>query len=96
MAACQYRWEAALAMLIPRYGLHAANKANNERNCHFWSLRIDLGARARTEGARISRGNHTQWPRKALGVPGAVHSRPASRVSKNTFFFRPCTNLYEI
>ena len=50
MVACQYRWEASLATLIPRYGIHAANKAKIHRKCHFWSLRIDLGAWARIEG----------------------------------------------
>ena len=37
-------------------------------------------------GARISAANHPPWPRKALGDPGAVFSRPTARNSKKTFF----------
>ena len=73
MAACQYRWEASLATLIPRYALHAANKTKIHRKCHFWSLRIDLGPRTRTEGHRYreeiipsSRGKHWAFPEPCI------------------------------
>ena len=42
-------------------------------------------------GARISTANHPQWPRKALGDPGAVFSRQTARNSKTIFFSSSCT-----
>ena len=96
MAACQYRWEASLATLIPRYGLHAANKAKIHRKCHFWSLRIDLGARTRIEGHGYREESIPSGRGKYWASPEPSIRAQRLEFQKRLLFFSSCTNPYEI
>ena len=96
MTACRYRWEAALATLIPRYGLHASNKAKIHRKCHFWSLRIDLGARTRIEGHGYREESIPSGRGKYRVSPESSIRAQRLEFQKSLLFFSSCTNPYEI